>query len=174
MDELVDILTEGGNKIGKSISKAIAHETGVCHGIAAVALIGNDGKILIQKRASVKKDEPNKWDLSGAGHIDLEETPEQAAIREIYEELGIKIKKEELVLIDTFLNKVELDSKIKLNHYTYLFLVKKDVSQDRIKMQEAEVSEIRFVNKKEFLELKNSGYMVKAIKHCDRLLDFIN
>ena len=40
--------------------------------------IGNK-KLLIQKRSSNKKTEPNKWDLSGAGHIDINETPEQAA-----------------------------------------------------------------------------------------------
>ena len=92
MDELVEVLTEDGKQTGERINKSIAHKEGICHGISVIALINNNGRLLIQKRSSNKKTEPNKWGLSGAGHIDIDETPEQAAIRELYEETGIKIK----------------------------------------------------------------------------------
>ena len=155
MDELVEVLTEDGKQTGERINKSIAHKKGICHGISAIALINNNGRLLIQKRSSNKKTEPNKWDLSGAGHIDIDETPEQAAIRELYEETGIKIKIEELKLIDIYLNKAKLDNNTFINHFTYLFLIQKDIDINSIKIQESEVSNTAFVNKKDCLEMKS-------------------
>ena len=173
MDELVEVLTEDGKQTGERINKSIAHKEGICHGISAIALINNNGRLLIQKRSSNKKTEPNKWDLSGAGHIDIDETPEQAAIRELYEETGIKIKIEELKLIDIYLNKAKLDNNTFINHFTYLFLIQKDIDINSIKIQESEVSNTAFVNKKKYNELFNNKEMVEAIKYCNKILDYM-
>ena len=120
MDEWVDILAENGEYTGEKINKTEAHKQGICHGISAIAIIDNEDRVLIQKRAETKKDEPNKWDLSSAGHIDADETPKQAAIREIYEEVGIKVEENDLTLIDTYLNKVKLNEETYINHFTYI------------------------------------------------------
>ena len=174
MDEIVEILTEDGKETYKRINKTIAHKEGICHGISAIALIDKDGKLLIQKRSANKKNEPNKWDLSGAGHIDIDETPEQAAVRELFEETGIKVEIEELKLIDTYLNKVKLDKDTFINHYTYLFLVQKDIDIKTLQMQESEVSEVIFVDKKKYNEIFNNKEMVEAIKYCNNVLDYMN
>lgn len=174
MDELVEVLTEDGKNVGKIIKKAIAHKEGICHGISVVALIDKNEKLLIQKRANTKKDEPNKWDLSGTGHIDVGESPKRAAIRELYEELGINAEEDELNLIDTYLNKIRLNKETFINHFTYLFLIQKDISIENIVMQKSEVSNIMLVNKNEYMKLRNNGEMVVAIKHCDKVLDYMN
>ena len=173
MDELVEVLTEDGKQKGERINKSIADKEGICHGISAIALIDNNGRLLIQKRSSNKKTEPNKWDLSGAGHIDIDETPEQAAIRELYEETGIKVKIEELKLIDIYLNKTKLDNNTFINHFTYLFLIQKNFDINSIKIQESEVSSTAFVNKKKYNELFNNKDMVEAIKYCNKILDYM-
>ena len=109
MDEIVEILTEDGKETYKRINKTIAHKEGVCHGISAIALIDKDGKLLIQKRSANKKNEPNKWDLSGTGHIDIDETPEQAAVRELFEETGLVA--DELELFNVYTGEI--------THYVY-------------------------------------------------------
>ena len=48
------------------------------------------GELLLQKRAANKKQNPNKWGVC-AGHIDAGETVEVSAIRELEEELGLKV-----------------------------------------------------------------------------------
>lgn len=174
MDEIVEVLTEDGKKTGKRINKSIAHKEGICHGISAIALIDKNGRLLIQKRSSNKTTEPNKWDLSGAGHIDADETPEQAAVRELFEETGIEIEIQELKLIDTYVNKVRLKNGTFINHFTYLFLVQKDVDISDIKIQESEVSSTMFVDKKIYNELFNNTEMVEAVKYCNRVLDYMN
>ena len=173
MDELVEVLTEEGIFTGKIVTKFEAHKHGICHGISAIGLIDKEGRLLIQKRTMTKKDEPGKWDVSSAGHIDSNETPENAAIREMYEELGIKLKKEELTLIDTYLNKVKLNEETYINHFTYLYIVKKDIDITKIVMQESEVSDIRFVSKKEYYSLIDEDKMVNGIRFCNKLLDYI-
>ncbi len=60
------------------------------------------------KKEVLKKTYPNKFAVC-AGHIDINEEPEMAAIRELEEETGITVKKEDLIKIDNeflFSNKV--------------------------------------------------------------------
>ena len=174
MDEIVDVLSEDGKLLGERIPKATAHKEGICHGISTIALINNEGKLLIQKRSSNKSTEPNKWDLSGSGHIDVGEIPEEAAVRELFEETGIQVKIEELQFIDTYINKIRLDSDTFLNHFTYLYIVKKDIPLKSIKVQKSEVSSTLFVDKKKYMELFNNKEMVESIKYCNIVLDYMN
>lgn len=63
--------------------------------VAAVALIGEDGRVLMQRRP-IDKQHGGLWEFPG-GKLEPGETPEMAAIREIEEELGIVIPPETLI-----------------------------------------------------------------------------
>lgn len=54
----------------------------------AVALLFRENQILLGKRSCQRKFYPNVWDLVG-GHCEEGETPEQALVRELREEIGI-------------------------------------------------------------------------------------
>ncbi|MGD9881924.1 MAG: 8-oxo-dGTP diphosphatase MutT [Reyranella sp.] len=56
--------------------------------VAAVALIDADGRVLIAQRP-VGKSMAGLWEFPG-GKVDAGETPEQALVRELHEELGIE------------------------------------------------------------------------------------
>ena len=66
---------------------------------AAIIIRNQDGQILLQERT-----DRNKWGLPG-GCQDLGEDLRNTAIREVYEETGIKLKYTELELIDTLSGK---------------------------------------------------------------------
>ena len=56
--------------------------------VASVVLVNDEGKILVLKRHSTCKGNPRKWNFPG-GHIEKNETPKEAAIRECQEEANI-------------------------------------------------------------------------------------
>src|SRR5262249_56940604 len=56
--------------------------------VAAVALVDADGRVLIAQRPQGKS-MPGLWEFPG-GKVDAGETPEQALVRELHEELGIE------------------------------------------------------------------------------------
>lgn len=55
--------------------------------VVAVALVDSDGRVLIAQR-SEKKSLPGLWEFPG-GKVEKGESPEEALIRELHEELGI-------------------------------------------------------------------------------------
>ncbi len=62
--------------------------------VVAVALIGENGRILLQKR-KFGGEHGGLWEFPG-GKVEMGETPEEALIREIYEELGVGISPDDL------------------------------------------------------------------------------
>ena len=54
------------------------------------ATMVQNGELLLQQRSLNKDVQPGKWDTSVAGHIDIGETPVEAALREALEEVGVK------------------------------------------------------------------------------------
>jgi 8-oxo-dGTP diphosphatase len=56
--------------------------------VAAVALVDPDGRVLIAQRPAGKS-MAGLWEFPG-GKVDAGETPEQALVRELHEELGIE------------------------------------------------------------------------------------
>lgn len=70
-------------------SRVEALEKGIAHRIARVFLFNSKGELLIQKRSANHSSLPNRWDQSAAGHVDEGETYEQAAYRELKEEVGV-------------------------------------------------------------------------------------
>lgn len=69
---------------------------GECHGgsrllhpVVHLHVFNNTGEIFLQKRPEWKDIQPGKWDTAVGGHIDYGETPEDALLREVREELGI-------------------------------------------------------------------------------------
>ena len=61
------------------------------HIVTAVAVIQKNSKYLIAQRRKDCKFAPNKWEFPG-GKVEPGEKPEEAAVREIREEIGIEIK----------------------------------------------------------------------------------
>ncbi len=78
------------DEIVGSAEKGEARKQGLIHRITRIFVHDGNGKVLLQKRHPKAHDSPNKWDFSAAGHVDEGENYEQAAKRELEEELGLE------------------------------------------------------------------------------------
>ncbi len=61
-----------------------------------IALVDGAGRVYIQHRAATKRLWPDRKTISASGHVDPGETFEQAAVREVEEELGIRLSPDDL------------------------------------------------------------------------------
>lgn len=88
-EEIFPLVDEDGNITGQA-SRSICHNgSKLLHPVIHLHIFNSQGELYLQKRSATKDVQPNKWDSSVAGHIDLNETPEVAALREASEELGL-------------------------------------------------------------------------------------
>ena len=85
--EMVDVVDKNDNIIGFD-SKDNCHKLGKWHRCAAVYVIDKD-KLYLQTRSDNKKIDPGLLDHSASGHVRRGESYEEAAFRELKEELGI-------------------------------------------------------------------------------------
>src|SRR4030042_2516072 len=95
--ELLIQVDEHNNVIG-SISRGEAHEKqGVFYRTIYVLVKDENDKVLTQQRSATKDLYPNCWDLSVGGHVNFGKTFEETAVRELDEEIGLDLKKEDLI-----------------------------------------------------------------------------
>lgn len=137
--ELIQIVDEKGNFTGEVMDKEEAHDKNLLHNEVAVFIINNQNQILLQRRSANKRFNPNKWALC-AGHVDAYESLEDAAIREIKEEIGIDVTKNDL---HKYGEKV-LSLKESNSHITYFYYIKTNKKENEFKIQVEELSEVRW------------------------------
>ena len=148
--ELVDVLDSNGNKLNELVDKDKAHKEGIYHPVVHVVVLSKDKKrILLQKRCCQKKICPNMWDVAAAGHISSGEESIESAKREFNEELGLDSKEYDFQSIGYFREKYD-DRDYIIREFVYLYLIVGDIDINDIKIQEEEVSEIKWVTKEEF------------------------
>ena len=132
--ELVDRI---GNKTGKILTHIEARDPnnvpdGYYISVGGVVIINDENEILLQKRSRYKRANPSKWGICG-GKVDLGETPLDAGIRETFEEIGIRLKKDELKFLS-------MDTNEK-SHFT-VYYVRKNVDVDECQIQQEELKEL--------------------------------
>ena len=176
MDEFLDILTSDGKSTGKTSLKSEAHQKGLYHATVHVWFYTDDHKILLQKRASVKKVFPNLWDVSVAGHVAAGEKIENAAIREVNEEIGLTISEADLTKIGLRKDEIVHPNRILDNEFKHLFLCKLTKEISELTMQIGEVDDIQLFDLSILKNtIKHGDFMVPNIRnYYDFVYDKIN
>ena len=87
--ERFPIVDEEGRIVGAATRGECHNGSKLLHPVVHLHVFNSRGEVYLQKRPEWKDIQPGKWDTSVGGHIDDGETPEQALIREVGEELGI-------------------------------------------------------------------------------------
>lgn len=87
--ELLPIVDESGNVIGRNTRECCHNGSKLLHPIVYLHVFDKDGRLYLQRRPNWKKIEPNKWDVAVGGHINYGEDIISALNREALEELGL-------------------------------------------------------------------------------------
>jgi isopentenyl-diphosphate Delta-isomerase len=95
--ELIEVYTEAGTATGLVKSRAAIHADGDWHVAAFLWVFDERGRIVLQERSPDKDVWPGRWDASAAGHVQAGEPIEDAARRELAEELGLEVSLAELL-----------------------------------------------------------------------------
>ena len=110
------------------------------YGTAVMLYRFKDGEVeyLFQHRSKFLKGNPDKWDTSAGGHINLGEPRLDAVVRETREEIGVELDKSKLELVAGYLRH-EQDMFVELFFYDFTG------REDEFSFDDREVEEVKWV-----------------------------
>lgn len=115
--ELLDIINRKDGVIGQD-TKENKFKKGLISRNVAIFILDDDKKLLITKRSSQKESFPNRYDLAACGNVKAGESYEDAAKREVIEELSIEC---DLKFLNKVFNEFKEDDKT-IKYFTGIFL----------------------------------------------------
>lgn len=148
--EVWDIVDINRNKTGKKHIRGDKLLPGEYHEVVHIWFKNSKGLYLIQQRAFTKKGLPGVWAATG-GAVVSGETSLIGAIREVEEEIGIKLTVEDLNLLF-----VREPSK---NHCSFsdIYLVEKDIKLEDCILDKEEVEKVAYFTRDEIYEMVNNN-----------------
>lgn len=148
--EYLEIVDENGNPTGEILERSEAHKRNLLHNEIAVLLVNDSGETLLQKRSANKKTNPNKWAIC-AGHVSAGDTLKQTAVRELEEEIGLKVNESDLIEFTDKKVNTGIDA-----HITSYYCYKTNKNVDEFIIQTEELSEVKWVPITDVIDMINN------------------
>lgn len=155
--EYIDIYNENNEPMNMKMEREEAHTRGMWHREVLVVVVNEKNEVLLQKRSYKRRYLPGKWALC-AGHVQSGETEKQSAIRELVEELDMKIYQKDLVFLETYKKNGHANRKI-----SYVYLARTNMKLNEYTIQEDELTDLKYVYIDE---------LIKITKEDDKTLAF--
>lgn len=147
-EEFFETVDADDKIIGLASRRECHGNPSLVHRTAHVVVWNPDGGLLLQRRSMLKDVQPGKWDTAVGGHLAPGEDYEAAARREMAEEIGLPPESPLKFLFDSRIrNEVESEN----------VRVFSTVSPGPFKLQESEISELRFWSRGELLRELDAG-----------------
>src|SRR3954471_6704889 len=89
-EEWFDVVNERDEVVGRATRREV-HATGLWHRAVHVLVFDSAGRVFLQKRSMLKDLSPGLWDSSCSGHLEAGEDYDTAAVRELAEEIGVRL-----------------------------------------------------------------------------------
>ncbi len=171
-DHLVDIYDLRHEIIGQKL-KSEAHLQGLWHNVFHCWILAGD-KIWLQLRSKDKALFPNFLDISAAGHVEAGERIINSCIREVYEELGIRVAKDDLCGEFVFLAASNWE-KIQNREFAYVYFCETYLELTDVNYNRDEVDAVLEVSIKDFIDLiEEKEQHIPATKYVDSRLELVS
>jgi len=89
-EELFDVVNERDEVIGQK-PRSEVHRLGLMHRATHILVFNSRGQVFLQKRSMKKDRQPGLWDSSASGHLNAGEDYDACAMRELREEIGLRL-----------------------------------------------------------------------------------
>ena len=159
--ELLDVYDDNGQRTGRIVERGSKDfKEGEHIAVAIIYIENSNHEFLIQKTSEIKG---GRYSSTG-GHVDHGEEPIETIIREVEEELGIKVEKDEIVDLGFLL----VDFPIR-----FIFYLNKDIDINDITLQESEVESVSYMNIDKIRELTARGVMNEGhAKALEKVIEY--
>lgn len=163
MEEFWNVYDKFRNKTDKIIKRDSDEwlKEGEYHIVITGIIQNSKNQILITRRNKNKKVYPGLWECTG-GSVKAEESSIEAVIREINEEIGIRLKPTEGKLLGTIQ---------KSNYFRDVWKFKKDVLKEDINYNDGEVIDFKWVSLEEYADLYDKGEIVPSGDFVIKMLE---
>ena len=158
--ELWDIYDSERNKTGKIAERGkYKFNENEYHIVVIGVIINSKKEILISQRAQKKK-YPYLWECSG-GSVLKDETSVEGVVRELKEELGIKLTTKEAILLKQI--KREMSEHKELPDFKDIWVFKKDIEINELKFTDGEAINAQWVTIEKFMDMYDKNEIVPQI-----------
>lgn len=163
--EILDLYDKDRKKLeGQTVIRGDVQPANTYRMVVHICIFDSQGRLLIQHRQPFKKGWPNKWDVTVGGCAITGETSQQAAEREVREEIGLSLDlSSERPAITPNFDK----------GFDDFYLLRRDVDIDSLVLQYEEVKEVRWAALEEVLQMIDDGSFVQYHKDFVRLLFYL-
>ncbi|AMW99843.1 NUDIX hydrolase [Rummeliibacillus stabekisii] len=149
--EMWDVYDKDRKLTGKLMRRGDALEQDAYHLVIHVCLFNQLGEMLIQQRQPDKDNWQNMWDITVGGSALAGETSQQAAEREVEEEIGL------------VLNFQNLRPSVTVNFeygFDDYYVIKTDVNLSKLPLPTEEVSQVKWATKEAIFNFISEGQFI--------------
>lgn len=162
--EIWDLYTENREKTGQTMIRGEKQPKGKYRIVVHICVFNSRGEMLIQKRQPFKKGWSGLWDVSVGGSAVSGETSREAAVRELAEELGLRLAPEAFRLALTTYFEGGFDD---------IYVVGEDADVSSFCLQYEEVERVRWAEIGEIYHMIDEGSFIPYHKDLIGLLFFL-
>lgn len=153
--ELWDLYTKDREKTGKTMKRGEQTPRGLYHLVVHVCVFNSRGEMLLQQRQLTKYGWPGLWDVTASGSAIAGETSQNAAEREVREELGLELD---------LCNKRPALTIHFPEGFGDVYLIERDLDINELSLQTEEVLGVKWASEREVVEMISRGEFIPYCK----------
>ena len=156
-----DLYTLDRVKTNRVITRGDDIPKNLYHLVVHVCIFNAKNQMLIQQRQTFKEGWPNMWDVTVGGSAMIGENSRQAAMREVAEELGLKIDLE---------NTPPVITKYFSEGFDDIYILEKEIDISKLTLQYEEVQAVKWAGIEEILDMIG---LKKFIPYDESFIQFL-